>query len=209
MLSNKESIKIFNQTDLVIRIWVLRRSPPCCPKHSFLCFVLAVGDLKSLLTRLFVKSAENRRCLILPWASLWLCSLCAESAQIRPSTCLISWLCLCLLLLSGNPLWIYWGRPKLLRHPGHTLIPADLRPLYFPSWGWASHGGLDSQMLGDPAPSCASCCRRLWWWFLLSWVGGRPSVFLKTSREKRKLAVEIELTYPSWHLHTRSTPCSH
>lgn len=40
-------------------------------------------------------------------------------------------------------------------------------------------------MLGNPAPSCVSCCCRLWWWCCFPWLGGWPSVFRKTSREKK------------------------
>lgn len=89
---SKERIKTFYQTDF-IRL-LLGSGFWEEPNTLSLCFVSAVGNLKSLVTHLFVKSAENRHCLILPWASLWLCLLCAQSAQIRPSTCLISWLLL-------------------------------------------------------------------------------------------------------------------
>lgn len=79
---SKERIKRFYQTDfirLLLGSGILRRSSPCWAKHSFLCFVVAVGNLKSLDTHCFVKSAENRHCLISTMGfTLTLLALCRE-----------------------------------------------------------------------------------------------------------------------------------
>lgn len=66
---------------------------------------------------------------------------------------LCSEVCLWLQLLSGNHIWICWGRPRWLRNPGHTLIPADLRPFFNPEVEQLMEAW-PCQMFGDQASSC-------------------------------------------------------
>lgn len=112
---------------------------------------------------------------------------------------LCSEVCLWLQLLSGNHIWICWGRPRWLRNPGHTLIPADLRP--FLSWGWASHGSLALPDVWRPGFFlCLSCWRP--WWSLIFW--GETGVFQDTNRESSKSGQEIQIRFcvwpkPLWH----------
>lgn len=101
--------------------------------------MVSVGNLKCLDTFLFLNLEESSNSTM--GFTLALLALCSEQTgrRFRSSTCLICRVCLCLLLLSGNPIWICWGRPKLLRHPGHTLIAADLRPFSFcPEVEWVA-----------------------------------------------------------------------
>lgn len=109
---------------------------------------------------------------------------------------LCSKVCLWLQLLSGNPIWICWGRPRWLRHPGHTLIPADLRAFFFHPEVERVMEALPCQMFGDQAPSCVSSCCRLWWSRRFSRAGARPGVFQDTSVEKQKISHGNRITPP-------------
>ena len=128
----------------------------------------------------------------------------SSSPLLLPRLC--SKVCLWLRLLSGNPIWICWGRPRWLRHPGHTLIPADLRALFFfiprlsESWKPCPARCLETRLLPVSHPAVASGDR----------VGSLGleldlECFRTPVEKNRKLAMEIELPHPSRHSHTLHT----
>lgn len=114
--------------------------------------------------------------------------ICGEIFRYSSLPLFLLHLCSCLWLwrLSGNPIWICWGRPQWLMHPGHTLIPADLRVFFFHPEVERVMEALPCQMFGDQTSSCVSSCRRLWWSHWFSRARVRPGVFQDTSRGKKK-----------------------
>lgn len=100
----------------------------------------------------------------------------------------------------GNPIWICWGRPQWLRHPGHTLIPADLRPFFIlrfhESWKPCPARCLETRLLPASHPAVASGDR-------IGSLGLELDLecFRTPVEKNRKLAVEIELLHLSRHPH--------
>lgn len=137
---------------------------------------------------------------------------CAQSAHIfRYSSRLVffrrwcSKVCLWLQLLSGNLIWICWGRPQWLRHPGHTLIPADLRaffsiPRLSESWKPCPARCLETRLLPVSHPAVAFSDRTVS-------LGLEVDLecFRTPAEKNRTLSMEIELPYPTRLLHTLST----
>lgn len=90
--------------------------------------------------------------------------ICGEIFRYSSLPLFLLHLCSCLWLwrLSGNPIWICWGRPQWLMHPGHTLIPADLRVFFFfiprlsESWKPCPARCLETRLLPVSHPAVAS-----------------------------------------------------
>lgn len=131
---------------------------------------------------------------------------------------LCSEICSWLQHLSGNPIWICWGRPRWLRHPGHTLIPVDLRAFFFPSF----HDSLNLRRLSESCPARCLETRLLPVSHPAVASGERtaffqartqPGVFQDTSGEKKKKNQKIshgnQITPPLQTLAHSHTPCSH
>lgn len=129
--------------------------------------------------------------------------ICGEIFRYSSLPLFLLHLCSCLWLwrLSGNPIWICWGRPQWLMHPGHTLIPADLRVFFFiprlsESWKPCPARCLETRLLPVSHPAVASGDR----------IGSLGLEFDLESfrtpveeKKNRKLTVVIELLHPSRH----------